>query len=430
MKILPNGLIYMEHVKTDTTLEDRLKDYLENNMPAYLKILEQMVGINSFTANPVGIEALGDLTAEIFKPLGFGPERIDTPNPLHGPHLVLTRIGKRGSLGPTIGMISHLDTVFPRDEELRNGFSWRVEGDRAYGPGTVDIKGGTLIIYMIMAGLQALLPEVFEEVNWIILFNAAEETLEQQFGEVCKERIPANAHACLVFEGGRREGNQYSLVTARKGMVTYRIEVEGKAAHAGSAHQHGANAIVQMAYTVARIAEMTDLERGITFNVGTMAGGTVINRVPHQALASGEMRAYSPVVMGEGVSRLLALEEDVQVASVNDGYPCKVNISIVNRWEPWPPNPATNRLLAIWQENAASLGFEVVPQERGGLSDGNLMWDNVPTLDGLGPSGSNAHCSERSEDGSKDQEYVEISSFVPKTMLNTLAILRLLGVHF
>ena len=64
-------------------------------------------------------------------------------------------------------------------------------------------------------------------------------------------------------------------------------------------------------------------------------------------------------------------------------------------------------------------------QERGGLSDGNLLWDSVPTLDGLGPWGDHGHCSERSADGTKLPEYVEISSFVPKALLNTVAILKL-----
>jgi glutamate carboxypeptidase len=64
-------------------------------------------------------------------------------------------------------------------------------------------------------------------------------------------------------------------------------------------------------------------------------------------------------------------------------------------------------------------------EERGGLSDGNPLWDFVPTLDGLGPWGENDHCSERSADGKKLPEFVEISSFVPKAALNTVAILNL-----
>ena len=65
-------------------------------------------------------------------------------------------------------------------------------------------------------------------------------------------------------------------------------------------------------------------------------------------------------------------------------------------------------------------------EERGGLSDGNLIWDAVPTLDGLGPWGDNDHCSERSPDGLKDQEYVEPGSFAPKAALTIKALLRLL----
>ena len=77
-------------------------------------------------------------------------------------------------------------------------------------------------------------------------------------------------------------------------------------------------------------------------------------------------------------------------------------------------------------EAGDAIGVRVGTQERGGLSDGNLIWDAVPTVDGLGPWGDNDHCSERSADGSKVPEYVEISSFVPKATLNCAAIAELL----
>ena len=89
---------------------------------------------------------------------------------------------------------------------------------------------------------------------------------------------------------------------------------------------------------------------------------------------------------------------------------------------------ATNEqtsLFEIWSQAAQAIGTKVIPEERGGLSDGNLLWQYLPVLDGLGPSGTNAHCSERSADGSKDQEYALLSSFVPKALLNITAILRL-----
>jgi glutamate carboxypeptidase len=101
-------------------------------------------------------------------------------------------------------------------------------------------------------------------------------------------------------------------------------------------------------------------------------------------------------------------------------------VELSSRTPPWPRNPETDRLFDLWAAAAGDLGLQVVPEQRGGLSDGNLVWSSVPTLDGLGPTGNNAHCSERSADGSKQPEYVRLSSFAPKTQLNIAAITRLI----
>lgn len=408
---------------------DQLYEYFESNLDRYLDILRQMVSINSFTARPEGVDQLGKLTIDVFGKLGFAAERVPSANPNYGQHIFLTRVGNNGSNSPTIGLVSHLDTVYPPEDERRNNFSWRVEDDRAYGPGTIDIKGGTLMIYMILEYLQTTSPKVFEGTTWMILMDAAEEALEPDFGRLCRQRLPEDALACLVFEGGRQWNKRFSVVTSRKGMATFEIEVEGKAAHAGSAHKKGANAIVQLAHTISRISELTDYGNGITFNVGNIDGGTVTNRVPHRAFASGEMRAFSQEELDIGISRLLALQDDVQVYSLNGSYRCDVDMRILQSWRPWPSNEGSKHLLSFWQEAAKTLEFEVSGAKRGGLSDGNFLWDYLPTIDGLGPVGGNAHCSERSQDGSKDQEYVRISSFVPKASLNTVAILKLLGAN-
>jgi glutamate carboxypeptidase len=184
---------------------------------------------------------------------------------------------------------------------------------------------------------------------------------------------------------------------------------------------------VQLAHTLQRIAALTDHSRELTFNVGTVSGGTVLNRVPHEAFAEGEFRAYTPEVYEQAKTALLALGGAGQVHSPVDHYACTVKVEIPTEIRPWPRNPDTDRLAAVWQEAGKALGIPVNVEERGGLSDGNLLWDAVPTLDGLGPWGDNDHCSERSADGSKLPEYVEVSSFVPKAALNACAILKLLG---
>lgn len=411
----------------DTQCYQSIHGTIEHNLPRYLEMLREMVAINSFTANPDGVNRLGDLTADYFAQLGFSTERVQAADPTYGQHLVLTRSAANGQNAPVIGLISHLDTVYTATEEEANNFYWRVAGERIYGPGTCDIKGGTVMIYLVLETLQTHFPDAFNRVNWVILLNAAEEVLARDFGELCRARLGAGARAALVFEGGAVDGDSGRLVVARKGMARYTITVTGKASHAGAAHEQGANAIVQLADVVQQVANFTDYSQQITFNVGTIIGGTVVNRVPHQAVATVEMRAFDPAVFEAGIKRMVGLNGYVSVRSADGGYPCRVQVEVDGRWDPWPTNDGTNQLLAVFQAAGKGFGFQVDPEARGGLSDGNLLWDYLPTIDGLGPAGGNAHCSECSPDGSKDQEYVLPASYLSKGVLNVVGVLGLIG---
>jgi glutamate carboxypeptidase len=405
-------------------LNSKIDTFFNDNLKRYLDILQQMVGINSFTENADGVNQTGVLTAKVFSELGFTPEFVQSSNPDFGNHLVLTR---PGASGKKVGLITHLDTVFPREEEINNDFSWRVEGDKIFGPGTNDIKGGTVMILMVLEGLAKCDREIFEGTTWVILANAAEERWSVDFGNLCRDRLGHDGLAALVFEAGYVDNNTFSMVAARKGMAVYDIHIEGKSAHAGNGHASGASAIVQMADVIHKIHNLTDYEKDLTYNVGVLHGGTVPNRVPHLATARGEMRAFSEEVFDEGIRNLLALNEDRPLQSHDGTFSCKVNIELSFKNAPWPRNPETDSLFSIWEDATETMGFEMIREERGGLSDGNQLWDFIPTIDGLGPSGMNAHCSERSPDGSKEQEFVLKSSFVPKASLNTKAIIRLLS---
>src|SRR5204863_2644556 len=132
-----------------------------------------------------------------------------------------------------------------------------------------------------------------------------------------------------------------------------------------------------------------DYARELTFNVGIVSGGTVLNRVPHEAFAEGEFRAFTPEVYEQAKTALLALGGSGQVRSPVDRYACAVKVEILTESHPWPRNPDTDRLAAIWVEAGGQLGMPVNVEERGGLSDGHLLWDAAPTLGGLGPWGAN-----------------------------------------
>src|SRR5262249_39726785 len=154
--------------------------------------------------------------------------------------------------------VSHLDTVFPPEEEAQNGFRWEVAGDRIYGPGTQDIKGGSAMMFLVLSSLQACAPKLFEELTWKLIWNSSEEQFSPDFAEVCRTRLEPGTLAALVFEAEGRQRQRGLVVVARKGRGTWRATVNGRGSHAGSKHAHGANAIVQLAQIVQKISGLTD----------------------------------------------------------------------------------------------------------------------------------------------------------------------------
>ena len=395
-------------------MTDKLLPWLAAQMPEALRWLRRMVEINSFTTNATGINALGSLTAECFADLGFAAESVPSSEPQHGSHLFLQR---KFGVGKPVLLVTHLDTVYPPDEEIRNNFHWEESPaeDRIYGPGTVDIKGGTLLIWMILRALREFAPDVFEKTNFIVAANASEEVMSADFKRRVTERCPLGARAVLVFEGAPRSGSEYQVVISRKGRAEYRINAHGKGAHAGSSHAAGINAIVALASAVQKAAAVTDYADDLTVNVARIEGGTVLNRVPHEAHAELEMRAFDPAVLQRG-------QRAIEALAVNDPA---LSVDCLGTTPAWASTDSSLELFEHWKSASEKLGLSVKTVSRGGLSDANYLCTLGPTLDGLGPSGGNAHCSERTADGSKLPEYVELDSFVPKAALNVLALMKL-----
>ena len=397
----------------------RLKDCLSRRLPDALYWLERMVRVNSFSAHPAGVNQVGALTAACFVDLGFRAETVPSSDATYGAHLFLCR---NETAPRKILLVTHLDTVFPAEEEERNHFHWQEapSEDRVYGPGTVDIKGGTVLIWMVLQALRECAPEVFEGTHWLVAANASEEVLSGDFAKRTAERCPDGVDAVLVFEGGPRDGAEWHLVTSRKGRAEYRLSAEGNAAHAGSSHAKGVNAIVGLCDAVRKAAGLTNYAADLTVNVGSIAGGTVTNRVPHEAHADLEMRAFDPDVLRHAGEAVEGLAGDTE----NGTY---ITTTCLGTTPAWPNDAATQALYQQWEQTADLLGMPLKSVARGGLSDANYLCSLGPTLDGLGPSGGNAHCSERSLDGAKVPEYVDVPSFIPKATLTALALVRLLG---
>lgn len=392
-----------------------------DRLPEALELLRRLVAVNSFTTNAAGVAEVARITAEAFAPLGFEAAMIECETPGAGPHLFLSRPGE----GDPIVLVTHSDTVFPEEEERANGFAWdeRTEEGRIYGPGTIDNKGGTALIWLMLHLLREYDRAAFESAHWIVASNAAEEVIGDDFARATRQLCQDRARAVLVFEGGPREADGWHLVISRKGRSTWRLEAEGRAAHAGSQHHAGINAIEELAAVLPKIAARTNAAANRTVNIGFIEGGTVVNRVPHEAAAEWECRAAEPDSLEEADAFFESLngpaENGATLRAIRTGYT-----------RPWPGGEGTGALLSFWQDAAAEMGEGIRPVPRGGLSDANHLAGLGPVLDGLGPSGGNAHCSERSEDGSKLPEYLSTETMVLKAAINAGALSRLIRAGF
>ncbi len=394
-----------------------LQTSAEKHLPDVLEFLRRLVAINSFTANAAGVDEVARVTAEAFAPLGFTAELASCTTPGTGHHLFLTH---RGQGGDPIVLVTHSDTVFPPEEEQQNDFKWdeRPDEGRIYGPGTVDNKGGTALIWLMLQILRDAAPEAFERTHWMVAANAAEEITGDDFGRATAERCGGKARAVLVFEGGPVDEQGWHIVTSRKGRSTWMLSAEGKAAHAGSKHHEGINAIDALARVLPDIAALTNAAEDRTVNIGMVHGGTVVNRVPHEAVAEWECRATEPAALQRADDFFASLS-----GSAANG--AKLTAERTGHTAAWPGGVESQALFHLWHEAATLMNLNVLSVPRGGLSDANHLWHLAPTLDGLGPYGANAHCSERSADGTKLPEYVEPASFVPKAVMNALALLKL-----
>ncbi|HLG97506.1 MAG TPA: M20 family metallopeptidase [Bryobacteraceae bacterium] len=273
--------------------------------------------------------------------------------------------------------LAHSDTVWPLGTLAQMPFR---QGDgRLWGPGVLDMKSGIVFFLYAIRALRELDIPVARRV--VLQVNADEEVGSESSRPLTEEAARRSA-AVLVLEPGT--GLEGKLKTARKGVGGYTVSVKGRASHAGVDFENGASAIVELARQLERIANFTDLKRGLTVNPGVISGGTRTNVVAAEARAEVDIR----------VARLKdapALDKKFRGLRPFDKR-CSIQVEGGLNRPPMERTPAIGRLFAKARALAKSLGVELEESATGGGSDGNFTAAlGVPTLDGLGGVGEGAH---------------------------------------
>lgn len=184
-------------------------------------------------------------------------------------------------------LLGHMDTVFPVGEAARRPFT--VEGSRVTGPGALDMKGGVAVM---LSALKALHSAGFSGRPLKVILVSDEEIAHN--GSKATVMLQREARGCAASFNCETGYEDNSLVIGRKGGVVFKAAVHGIAAHAGNNPRQGRSAIWEMAKKIDDIQNMTDWDKGITFNVGTIKGGTVSNAIPDYCEVEGDIRFQDP----------------------------------------------------------------------------------------------------------------------------------------
>jgi len=368
--------------------------------PEQLRLLEELVNLDSGTGDVEGGRKVGAILIDRLKALGMTVETVKAE--ADGlPENIVARIEGTGK--GRILIIGHLDTVFGPGTVAR--WPFRIEGDRATGPGVGDEKGGVVEALYAIKLVRDLGFKDFRSITYLI--ESSEERGSPGTRQLI-DRLLADADVELNVEPGDPPD---SVTVWRKGSTVIDIAVKGRAAHAGVAPQDGRNAAEELIRQLKAIETFPKTGEGLTLNLTVLNAGTRNNIIPEDAVATFSLRVRDKADVEKVIA---AMEASARATTIPD---TKVTVSRRTSFPPLPNNAATDAMAARAEAIYAGLGMKLGRGGNGGASESALAAEKgVPALDGLGPVGGNFHA---------EGEYIELKTLTPRLYLLTKLIMEL-----
>jgi glutamate carboxypeptidase len=357
---------------------------------AMISLLRELVEAESPTDVPASQVRAREILVRTWAEAGFRHRYVTGRDT--GGHLLFAPAERRRGHALQV-MVGHLDTVWPLGTLERMPV---VEADGILrGPGVFDMKGGLVQMIFAVRALREL--GVGLPATPLAFVNSDEEVGSPESRHLVRRLARAASRAFILEPSFGPEG---LIKTARKGVGRFTVTVRGRASHAGLEPEAGLSAILELSHVIQSLHALTDLERGLSVNVGVIEGGTRANVVAAESRAQVDVRAMTledARWVTEAIHALRPEEEDVTL-EVTGGFEV-------------PPLERTPRNRALWLQAETlgrELGLELGEVTAGGGSDGNTTSQFTATLDGLGPRGDGAHA---------DREHVVVESLVERTAL-------------
>ncbi|WP_109398995.1 M20 family metallopeptidase [Proteus sp. TJ1640] len=360
--------------------------------------LKELVNTESGSYDKEGVDAVADLLIQRYEKLGFVVEVFENEKLGNNYRLV-----HKDATDPQIFIAAHLDTVFPKGTVAARPFS--IEGSRAYGPGVIDMKASHVLTYYAINALMQSGNNAYKNVE---IFLNCDEEIGSKTSRGLIEQYAKNKSYALVMEPARANG---AIVSARRGVGTYELLIEGKASHSGIAPEAGISAIQELSYKIQALHALSRHDEGLSVNVGLISGGTSVNTVAPNARAEIDVR-ISTDEQGVEIDKLV---REVCSKPILEGIKLTLNGGI-NR-PPMVKTPESGALIDIIKEQARLLDFDIEDISTGGGSDASFTAGvGTPSVDGLGPIGGYQH---------SDKEYLDLPSLTERTVLFANILKRL-----
>jgi glutamate carboxypeptidase len=360
---------------------------------AVVKTLEQLVNIETGGDNAEGMTAMGNLLEAQLKAVGATVTRSKPVGNVVGDNIVGTVQGKGSK---KILLIAHMDTVYVKGTLAKAPF--RIDGVRAFGPGIADAKGGVAVVLHTLKVLKDRGFNDFAKVT--VMFNTDEERGSNGSLDLI-QNLAKEHDAVLSFEP--TVALKELTVLAASGVANVKVNIKGKASHAGAAPELGTNAMVEAADFVLRTLDIDNKDKNFRFNWVIGQAGGVANIIPDEANIMANVRYLDPADI-DSMAKLL---------TERAGKPrlpeSKISIKVELGRPAFNANTEGKRLIQKAVDIYKEAGFEltVIPATGGGTDAAYAALSGKPVVEGLGLPGFGYH--------SNNAEYVMLDA-IPRRL--------------
>lgn len=342
--------------------------FIESQRTELRALLDRLVAQPGITWSKQGVDAVAEIALAAL-PAGFSHQRVLQST--LGDHHILRSPGKAGS--PRILLAGHLDTMCPETPD----FNCVIErGDKLFGPGVMDMKGGDVVLIGVLRCLEAI--GVLDDFSITVIFNSDEEVGSPSSRPIF-EAMRGEADLALVFEASSPQG---SVVTTRRGVYRARLKIHGVEHHFGMLKGAKVSALEEAAHKTLQIEALSREDGSVAANVGRIEGGLVANKVAHEATLDFETRCWDTELHEQTIEQVKKLTMEPIVAG------CRIELEELSYRPPMRLRDEHQWFLELTKSVAAELELPLEEEQRGGVSDACwLSHVGIPTLDGFGPRG-------------------------------------------